>query len=282
MTTPEERQKALLTDSHRRAVLVILNEAEAPLDVTELADRLVRRNETIVSSSAYERQVEQERVSLHHNYLPSLADAGLVEYDRERNTASITNGAADDIEWYDDSMVDELLAQFRTGSGNDESSVGVIEGRQSVIEYGRVLADAADRELFLLYGRTDFLEDECLRRAEDALDRGVHISLGSRNPEVRDLTRERLPEVALWEPQRDWMNELSSYPKVGRLVLVDRMQIMLSVLRGPGTEDAHPDERALVGEGEDNSLVVLARDLLGPRLDNLDHQRPEPDGELHT
>lgn len=47
---------------------------------------------------------------------------------------------------------------------------------------------------------------------------------------------------------------------------------ILTVLTEPPSEAGSPEEVALVGEGEANPLVVLARELLGPRLDHLDYQ----------
>ena len=266
----EDERTRLTVDSRDRAVVTLLRDAARPLHVDELAERLVDREVTIVDSSTYERELERTRISLHHNYLPKLADDGVVEYDYDENVATYRDGAAVDAEWLDEGGFDELLARFRTGTG-DENAVGVIEGRESVVEHGRRLADEADEELFCVYVSDDLLETECIRRAEDAIERDVDVYLGSQNPNVLDLTRERLPEVTLWERQLDWLNSPSRSPKVGRLVFADREKLMLGLLDESASGDA-PSETAIIGAGQGNPLVALVRELLGPRLDHLDYQ----------
>lgn len=278
MGTRAERILGIVAEPRNRAVLSILNEAARPVDVAELAERLVDRETTVAESAAYEDDLEAVVISLHHDRLPRLADAGLVEYDRADTVATLRDFATVDAEWMDVGMVDELLAHFRHDSAGADGSIGLIEGRETIIEYGRRLVDVADDELFLLYDSTDLLEDECIHRAEAAIERGVDITLGSTNPEVRDLARRRLPEVTLWEPQVDLTNT-PTYPKLGRLVFADRERIMLAIL--DETEaDGHRHERAMIGEGEGNPLVVLARELLGQRLDHLDYQSEEFSNEL--
>lgn len=271
MRSDEEQLIRLLTDGHNRAILTVLDDETRELPLAELAEQLVTRGATVFESADYERELERVLISLHHRRLPKLAEAGLVEYDSDGKAVSRGGYSAVDPEWLDVELVDELLARFRTETGADEDALGVIEGRESVIEYGRRLADEAEDELFLKYVSDDLLESECLRHARDALDRGVDISLGSRDPGVRDLVREQLPGVELWEPQFDWTNAPSTYPRIGRLVLADRDKVMLGMVTESNGERTTA-ERAVIGRGEENPLVVLVRDLLGPRIDHLDYQ----------
>lgn len=269
----------LLSRARNRAILSLLDDAARPLSVSDLADRLATRDTPVLRSAEYEDEFERVVLSLHHDRLPKLAEAGLVEYDRDENVVDRRDTTAVEAEWLDVDLFDELLARFQSGREPDEETLGVIEGRQNVIEHGRNLADEADEELFCLYVSDDLLEAECVRRAEAAIDRGVDIHLGSQNPKVRDLTRERLPEATLWEPQLDWMNTASTTPTVGRLVLADREKIMLAILDEPDADDTS-QETAMIGEGRANPLVVLARELLGPRLDHLDYQSGDFRSEL--
>ena len=266
----EEAILRLVSEAHNREILTILENAGRPLHVDGLAERIAARTVSADGSAGSEEELERVRISLHHDRLPKLADAGLVEYDREDNVVARRDRPAVDAEWTDFDDVEQLLDRFHTGSGADGATVGTIEGREAVIEHGRRLADEAEEELFLMYVSTDLLEAECIRYARDAMERGVDIYLGSNNSSVRDLTRERLPEVTIWEPQSDWLNAPSSYPTVGRLVLADREKVMLALLDDPDSDSNA--ETAMIGEGEDNPLVALVRDLLGPRLDHLDYQ----------
>ena len=275
----EDEPVHLASDSPNREVATLLREAGRPLHVDELAERLVDRNAAILDSSSYEHELERVRLSLHHNHLPKLADAGVVEYDRDENVAVHRDDAAADAEWMDEAQFDELLTRFRTERDAAENAIGVIEGRENVIEHGRRLADEADEELFCMYASDDLLEDECIRRAEIAIERGVDIYLGSQNRDVLDLARRRLPEATLWEPQLDWLSAPSRSPKVGRLVLADREKIMLALLNEGASDDAS-SETAMIGDGAANPLVVLVRELLGPRLDHLDYQSSDLRSQL--
>lgn len=274
-----EEQVRLLADARNQTLLTILDDAGEPLHVEELADRLVTNDITMVSSSQYEDQLDQTLLSLHHERLPKLAEVGLVQYDPETNIATYPTSTAPNVEWEDEAMIDALVTHLPTSPEADESGVRVLEDREATIQYGRRLADEADEELFCMYASTDLLGEECIRRAEGAIDRGVTLYMGSQNAEVRELTRKHLPEATFWEPQLDWLNT-PMYPRVGRLVLVDRHKVMLAILEEPDDDDSFPGETTLVGDGEDHPLVVLVRDLLGPRLDHLDYQSDEFRNEL--
>ncbi len=121
-------------------------------------------------------------------------------------------------------------------------------------------------------------DEECLPHAERAIERGAELYAGTKSREAREFFRDRLPEATIWEPQMDWMHEHSSYPKVSRLIVADRAKVVV----GLWDEDADgvKTETAIVGEGTTNPLVVLVRELLGPRLDHLDYQSDEFLGSL--
>lgn len=265
----EERVIKLLADPQNRTVLSVVEDARRPLELEDLAAAIVSREIDVVPTEEYERRIERTMVTLHHSRLPKLDGAGVVSYDADQRIIDRVDGAGVAGRWLETGRVEELLA--RIGSTADTDSVGIVEGRQAVIDRGRRLADEADEELFLLYVSTDLLEAECIRRAEAAIDRGVDISLGSADPEVRELARSRLPEVTVWEPQLDLTNAPAQYPRVGRLVLADRETVMLAVLDEPDP-DERGSERALVGRGRDNPLVVMVCELLGARIDHLDYQ----------
>lgn len=276
-----EDQLKLLCDSRNRAICDILAKADGALHVTELAEHLVRRNVSVVRSATYDDKLDNTYFELHHERLPKLVEVDLVEYDPDTNLVSQKSSPASKVDWQDETNLETLVTYLKTTYEGEEGGVGVIEGLDSAFEYGRKLADEAEEELFGLYVTTDLLEDECLRYGERALNRGVKISIGSQNETVRELCREGLPEATVWEPQLDWLNT-STYPRVGRLILIDRRKVMFTVLEEPPSEGATPEETALVGNGKDNPLVVLVRELLGPRLDHLDYQSEEFQKKLHS
>ena len=275
MRREEQEQSETGRESQHQVILALLDDAEEPLHVNDLAEQLVKQDEKVMSTEEFASTVERMLIALHHNVLPRLDNSGVIDYNREVNTVSLPDDGVEDSDWLDGTSIVESLADFQDDEPTDSDSIGVIHGRQAVIEYGRVLADKAEDELFCMYVSTDLLEDECLCHAEDAIDRGVEMYMGTRNEDVRDLTRRQLPGATLWEPQRGWLDSPIGYPKVGRLVLVDRREVMLALLDEPRPDGEYPEEKAMVGAGEDNPLVVLVRELLGPRLDHLDLQSTE-------
>lgn len=259
----------LLADSRNRTILTVLEEA-GPLTVDELTERVVDDDTAIISSSDYESEFQQTRLSLHHQHLPKLAEAGLIEYDRDGKVVARRTVGAATADWLGVERIDEVLKRLR-GHRPSDDEVGVIEGRETLIEYGCSLADTADRELFCIYVTDDLLDESCITSEKAALDRGVDMYVGSPDPAVREHCRTHLPDATVWEPQYDWMTSAASYPKVGRLVFADRANLMLGLVE-ESEDDGTAPETAMIGEGEDNPLVVVARELLGPRLDHLDFQ----------
>lgn len=87
-----------LADERRRGVLAILENADAPLAVADLALEIARReHDDGVSDESYET-AEQLRISLYHCHLPKLADAGLVDYDTDRQLVTLSDEpTADDL-----------------------------------------------------------------------------------------------------------------------------------------------------------------------------------------
>lgn len=269
MALEDEEIIRVLTYATNREILTALNDAPRGLSVTEIAEQLV---------SADEKELNQLIISLHHKYLPQLDEVGLITYDHDENVVTTGDHSTGDADWMDVEALDELLSQFGTGYRPDEHTVGRLEGRETVYNYCRDLADRADEELFLIYASDDLLDEACLPHAEDAIERGVEVHAGTKNGDAREFFRERLPEATIWEPQMDWMYEQANYPKVSRLIVADRETVVV----GLWDEDATgaKTEVAMIGEGRTNPLVVLTRELLGPRLDHLDYQSDEFLGNL--
>lgn len=279
-----EEQSRLLTESENLAVLAVLDEADGDCTVRDLAEGLLDREVAVVETEEYQRRLEETVVTLHHQKLPRLADAGLLEYDPETHRVAVQGGA---VQWRRPAVPEGVAEYLETvGGGEDETGtaadgegLGTVQGRDAVVQYGRELVDEADSEVFCIYVSTELLRDECIERVRRAIERDVSVHIGSQNQTVRRLVRERLSGVTVWEPQTDWLNT-SSFPRLGRLVFTDRSKVMLAVLDESATDDGDPQETAIVGEGVTHPLVVLVRDLLGPRLDHLDYQSDEFTSQL--
>ncbi|MBX0298265.1 DUF7344 domain-containing protein [Haloarcula nitratireducens] len=261
----------LLLDDTNRTIVAQLNESARELTVDELAERIVGENVLALHATEYENRFEETVISLHHSRLPRLAEAGLIEYDAAENIVSYGNYTTLNPDWEEIGAIDELLSRFRTESPADTESIGVLEGRDAVYEYGRELADRADDELFLIYTSDELLHEECLPHAKAAIDRGVSFAAGAKSEGTRQFFRESLPEATVWDPQLDWMNNPDDLPKISRLIFADRDKVLVGLWKEADGDNSN-EEIAMIGEGARNPLVVLVRELLGPRLDHLDYQ----------
>ncbi len=262
----------LLQDERNRTILNILHDESEPLSVESLAEALVDRTHDIISSAEYEEILDQVIISLHHDRLPRLSAAGLIEYDHQENTATFS-AANTAVEWHNIEMIEEALNTLQPGNDATDD-IGVITGHTSVLKAGQSIADSASEELFCMYASDALFEEDCIRSLEEALDRGVEIYAGSRDEDILEFYQERLPEATLWEPQLDWMDSEFTEPRIEWLILADRKQVALSIMN---EDNAGRDEQAcaMIGKGADNPFVVLVRELLGPRLDHLDFQSEE-------
>lgn len=79
----------LLAHRHRRAVLSILRERDAPMHLCELARELAAREGE--DTRDRERRELQDRLylSLYHRHVPKLVEAGVVRFDRKRRTVGL-------------------------------------------------------------------------------------------------------------------------------------------------------------------------------------------------
>ncbi|QCS42790.1 hypothetical protein [Natrinema versiforme] len=265
-----------LADSRRRTVLAVLSDQYHPIATETLARDIAAREDDVTEREVSGERVDEVLASLVHVHLPLLSDATLVGYDDDADRVSYEGHPAVRAEWIQPAD----SAPATTGdAGTDavaDSTAGTdvrtLDGRDTIIATGQSLCERAEDELFLMFTTTGLLEEGCFRRIEDAVDRGVDVYLGSRDPRVRDLVRERVPEVVLWEPQLDWLNLPPEGESVGRLVFADRDAVMLGTLGQPLPGDGEYAETAILGEGPHNGLVALMRQMLGSRLDGPDAQ----------
>ncbi|RQH03282.1 DUF7344 domain-containing protein [Natrarchaeobius oligotrophus] len=275
MKSHEERVVRVLSDPVNRAVLDIVDEATNPVTLSEIAERLVSEDAAICEAAAYTDRLDDRRLTLHHDRLPKLDEAGLLEYDADERV--VTDASAErDAQWRELEVIDELLARV----GGDERTtpeIGLLEGRDAIFEYGRELAERTEEELFLIYTSDELLGPDCLPDAENAIGRGVDFYAGGTARSVRRFFREHLPNATVWEPQLDWMNDRTKSTALSRLIVSDRKRVAVGLWNERGETKR---EVGLIGEGRDNPLVVLVRELLGPRLDHLDYQSDAFLGDL--
>ncbi|ELY62237.1 DUF7344 domain-containing protein [Natronolimnohabitans innermongolicus] len=256
-----------LADARRRTILSVLANQYHPISVETLARDVAAREADVAERDVGQDRVAAVRTSLIHVHLPRLNDAGLVGYDADTGSVSYEGHPILRVEWLDGVDTAEGTPDgVDLESQADGDGIRTLHGRENIVTTGQSLCEQAEDELFMLFTTTGLLEEGCFRRIEDALDRGVDVYVGSPDARVREMVRERAPEVVLWEPRLDWLDLSPNGETVGRLVFADREAVLLGTL-GASTASGKRDETAIVGEGVDNGLVVLMRQLLGSRLD---------------
>lgn len=129
MASPVDSFFECLTKRRRRIVLsYLLTIEDRPVTIDELADSVSEAERSSSSPSlppSLSSDLESVAITLDHVHLPLLADAGFIEYDRERGLVTTTNQTPD-IEPYLDrvqnaSQLEELTAK-RRGNENDPES----------------------------------------------------------------------------------------------------------------------------------------------------------------
>lgn len=83
----------LLADPRRRALLHLLYARDRPVAVADLARRLAALEHDGSRDTVPDDEVDRIYLSLNHVHLPKLEDVGIVEHDRDRNVAALTERA---------------------------------------------------------------------------------------------------------------------------------------------------------------------------------------------
>lgn len=99
-STPEltaSEYHRLLSVDRRRLVLDILEGTATTVDLEELAAEVAAREHG--SSAVDEATRERVVISLHHNHLPCIDDAGLIDYDPHTHTVEPTRITEYQFDW---------------------------------------------------------------------------------------------------------------------------------------------------------------------------------------
>ncbi|ELY93896.1 hypothetical protein C483_04434 [Natrialba hulunbeirensis JCM 10989] len=281
-----------LSDPRRRRVLACLNHSFQAIHLETLARDVVRK-ELIEAETAAEAKTEVETEAeaetetepdgdtdtilkhLRHTHIPSLSEAGLIDFDPETETAAYNGHPNLCVSW----LHSVLNQDFRTHLSTDppvtdwpltidlptSSTVQVIDGRDGIVAYSQSLLERAEEELFSVFTSPRLLESGCFARVMDASRRGVDVYLGTTDPVVRELVRENAPAISLWEPTDEWLTLSVQDETVGRLLFADRESLVFGTLREQ-RDDHRYAETALVGDRP------AAEQLLGPHLDRIDQK----------
>ncbi|WP_424003071.1 TrmB family transcriptional regulator [Haloarcula salina] len=154
------------------------------------------------------------------------------------------------------------LEDIQTVEGDDDTDrpeiwsltgSGAVENRVA-----RIAQDATD-EVVLIVGSDAVLTDSLIETLS-ALDESVELSVGTPSSEVVERVEREIPDATVFRSGLSWLESETGGtgdPAVGRVLLVDRSEILVSSI-DPDTGE----ERAIFGTGLTNGLVVIARRLL--------------------
>ena len=80
----------LLADQRRQEVLACLVDDTRPMPLADLAEDVAARENEGPRAEVPTETVRTIATSLHHVHLPKLADAGAIEYDRDRDLIRVS------------------------------------------------------------------------------------------------------------------------------------------------------------------------------------------------
>lgn len=94
---------AILRNPHRRFVLAHLNGQAGPLSTQQLAQSIIDWETDGSKTTPNGQDVEEVAIRLHHEHLPALTEAGVIDYDWEQHEVT---------EWRHPNLGEEWLTSF--------------------------------------------------------------------------------------------------------------------------------------------------------------------------
>jgi hypothetical protein len=86
---------SMLSNQRRRYVIHFIKRDPGPIRIRDLAQQVAAWENGIEVEELTYKQRKRVYTSLHQTHLPKLHDAGVVEYDRDRGTITLADGAAE-------------------------------------------------------------------------------------------------------------------------------------------------------------------------------------------
>lgn len=85
----------ILSNSRRRYVLYYLDQEPESIQLTDLAEHVAAWENGTDVDSLGKKESKRVYVSLYQTHIPKLAEAGLIEYDKEAGTVSLASNATE-------------------------------------------------------------------------------------------------------------------------------------------------------------------------------------------
>lgn len=168
-------------------------------------------------------------------------------------------------------QLDRTLREIDSRQENAEEGpheVWSLSGTTSITARAREMVQSADDEIVLVVGSEAMLTDTLYKSLRAATGANVDVIVGAPRAPIRDEIRDHVPEAEVFETALDWLesSETEATPvSIGLITMVDRSELLVS--SQSHHERGERVDRAIVGEGFSNGLVVIARRLLARGLE---------------
>ncbi|MFC4542804.1 hypothetical protein ACFO5R_12815 [Halosolutus amylolyticus] len=80
----------LCRNRQRRIVLAVLTDQQRPLTLRDLVEVVIKHNHHLSATAVSGDELSQVRLSLHHEHIPTLEAASVIDYDRDRGLVEPT------------------------------------------------------------------------------------------------------------------------------------------------------------------------------------------------
>ena len=172
-----------------------------------------------------------------------------------------------------DRLEDALTDVERVEEDDEESvqEVWAISSSTAVDNRARQLVQRATEEVVFVLGHESLLTDDLVETLTSC-EEGIELVIGAADESLSRRVHEAVPRATTFVSGLGWLDaDTDEGISVGRLLLVDRENILLSTI-----DPTVGDEHAVFGRGFRNGLVVVTRRLMAQGL--LPERDPD-DGE---
>ena len=157
--------------------------------------------------------------------------------------------------------IETVLKNIDRVEPNDKSSQEVwsLSNSKSIDSRTDQLMEAATEEVVLVIGHESVLTDSILDSLNKVGD-NVDLFVGAMSEEIRKKVESRVHSARTFDSDLGWLQDRGPVEEgvsVGRLLLTDRATTLVS-----SVDSETMEEKAVVGEGFENGIVVIARRIM--------------------
>ncbi|MXR40380.1 hypothetical protein GRX01_03285 [Halobaculum sp. WSA2] len=84
----------ILSNGRRRFVIHLLRDEGEPIQLSELSDRVAAWENDLPVDELTDQQIKRVYVSLYQTHIPKLEESGIVEYDSDSGSVSLTSNVS--------------------------------------------------------------------------------------------------------------------------------------------------------------------------------------------